>query len=242
MRRSTILLLALLPLWAAGCDDFNLTGAWRDRPVLVDGFDHEWGTVPGLQAAGVTVKAMNDESTLYLLLSADSGWAKRQLLGAFRQDLLIWFAPQGSSKATRGLKASLVPSPFWGFPQSLREEKPYLAAASRQLSFLKPGAADYPRPLAEGSREAAFAVGDELGQVVWELAVALRSDDPGVFSLDAQPGQRLLFGLQATPIHALDGQGAPAFHAGRRRRAVDQGLGGPQPVEIWGSLALARRP
>jgi hypothetical protein len=235
-------LLVLAPLGAAGCNDFNLASVWRDREVKVDGFDHEWGSVPGLQAEGVTVKAMNDESTLYLLLSADSGWAKRQLLGAFHQDLLIWFAPEGSPKATRGLKASLVPSPFWGFPQSLREEKPYLAAASQQLSFLKPGAADYPRPLAEESREAAFAVGDELGQVVWELAVALRSGDPAVFSLDAQPGQRLLFGLQATPIHALDGQGAPAFHAGRRRQAADQGLGGPQAVEIWGSLALARRP
>jgi hypothetical protein len=235
-------MLALLPLLAAGCNDFNLASSWKDREVKVDGYDHEWGAVEGLQAEGVTVKAMNDESTLYLMLSADSGWAKKQLLGVFHQDLLIWFAPQGSAKATRGLKASLVPSPFRNLPQSLRDERPYLEAASHQLSFIKPGDAEYPRPLAEGSKEAAFEVGDEVGEVVWELAVPLKSDDRHAFSLDAKPGQLLLFGLQATPIHALDGLGAPAFTAGRRRHSVDPGLGGPQPVEIWGSLALAAHP
>jgi len=242
MRRVKFLMMALLPLLVAGCDDFSLASAWKDREVKVDGYDHEWAAVEGLQAEGVTVKAMNDEGTLYLMLSADSGWAKKQLLGVFHQDLLIWFAPQGSAKATRGLKASLVPSPYQNLPQSLREEKPYLEAASHQLSFIKPGDADYPRPLAEGSKEAAFEVGDEVGEVVWELAVPLKSGDPHAFSLDAKPGQLLLFGLQATPIHALDGMGAAEFRPGRRRRAVDQGLGGPQPVEIWGSLALASHP
>ena len=242
MQRAKFLMLALLPFLAAGCDEFNLASSWKDREVKVDGFDHEWSAVEGLQAEGVTVKAMNDEATLYLMLSADSGWAKKQLLGVFHQDLLVWFAPEGSAKATRGLKASLMPSPFRSLPQTLRDEKPYLEAASHQLSFIKPGDAEYPRPLAEGSSEAAFAVGDEVGEVVWELAVALKSDDPHAFALDAKPGQLLLFGLQATPIHALDGLGAPAFTAGRRRRSVDPGYGGPQPVEIWGSLALASRP
>jgi len=60
------------------------------KPVVVDGRSTEWQVMPVSEAGNFGFRAMNDDSTLYLLISATTDKGLAILIGAFHQDVTLW--------------------------------------------------------------------------------------------------------------------------------------------------------
>jgi uncharacterized membrane protein YgcG len=69
----------------------TLQGLWPAGPVQIDGRATEWSEMPVVEDGGVSFRAMNDESNLYLLLRGANDDGRILLSGRYRQNLTLWF-------------------------------------------------------------------------------------------------------------------------------------------------------
>lgn len=98
-------LLALVLALAAGRADAGLFGRskvasrWTMIRLAVNGDDSEWADSSAFEEDGLSVLAMNDKESLYLLVTAHTREARDQLSGESHQDLTLWFV--GADGKTR---------------------------------------------------------------------------------------------------------------------------------------------
>jgi hypothetical protein len=105
MSASRLFALAAILALAAGRADAGFFGRskvdsrWTAVRIAVNGDDSEWAESSAFEEDGLSVLAMNDAESLYLLLTAHTRESRDQLSGESRQDLTLWFV--GADGKTR---------------------------------------------------------------------------------------------------------------------------------------------
>lgn len=73
---------------------------WPEKPVEIDGRATEWSEMPVVEVEGLSFRAMNDASNLYLLIRGANPGGRSLLGGNYRQNVTVWFLkPDHKSKA-----------------------------------------------------------------------------------------------------------------------------------------------
>ena len=83
----------------------ELSSAWRDSEIFIDGIDNEWGSATIYAAkAKVSITLINDSQDIYIQLCSRDRQVHAQILG---MGLTIWFDPDGGKKKTFGIRFPL---------------------------------------------------------------------------------------------------------------------------------------
>ena len=98
----TYSLLFSLTIMLIGCEIPELKSRWRDREIVVDGKESEWGNyIQYYHEKSKTIICMfNDETYLYIKVSTPNRMMQQQLTV---QGFTIWFDPECSQKKTFGI-------------------------------------------------------------------------------------------------------------------------------------------
>ena len=73
---------------------------WPEKPVEIDGRATEWSELPVVEVEGLSFRAMNDASNLYLLIRGANPDGRSLLGGNYRQNVTLWILkPDHKSKA-----------------------------------------------------------------------------------------------------------------------------------------------
>jgi hypothetical protein len=76
-----------------------LRSTWPEKPVQIDGRANEWSLMPVIEEEGLSFRAMNDASNLYLLVRGTADEGRTLLSGKYRQNVTFWFLkPDGKSR------------------------------------------------------------------------------------------------------------------------------------------------
>jgi hypothetical protein len=97
MRARRLLSFAVVLVLSSGAARAGLFGRsrlasrWTAVKIAVNGDDAEWIDSSAFEEDGLSILAMNDAESLYLLLTAHTREARDQLSGESHQDLTLWF-------------------------------------------------------------------------------------------------------------------------------------------------------
>ena len=69
----------------------SIASVWTDQPAQIDGRATEWAEQPVMEDGGVSIRAMNDATMLYVLLTGTSSEGRITLAGLYRQAVTLWF-------------------------------------------------------------------------------------------------------------------------------------------------------
>jgi hypothetical protein len=70
---------------------YSVQSLWPEKPVQIDGRATEWSEWPLVEAKGLSGRAMNDASYLYLLIRGANSDGRTLLSGTYRQNVTTWF-------------------------------------------------------------------------------------------------------------------------------------------------------
>lgn len=77
----------------------NVASVWTNKPVDIDGRATEWAEQPVMEDNGVSIRAMNDATTLYVLFTGTTNEGRITLAGLYRQAVTLWLMkPDGKTK------------------------------------------------------------------------------------------------------------------------------------------------
>ena len=68
----------------------TVSSLWPDKPVQIDGRAVEWSDMPVVEDSGMSFRAMNDASYLYLLIRGTTADGRVLLAGNYRQNMTFW--------------------------------------------------------------------------------------------------------------------------------------------------------
>lgn len=77
---------------------------WTDAPAPMDGADSKWSALEEYDGPGLEMRAMNDDSNLYLSVSSDRRDGRALLSGAFRQDITLWIVDRDGKTRAWGIR------------------------------------------------------------------------------------------------------------------------------------------
>jgi hypothetical protein len=69
----------------------SVESLWPEKPVQIDGRATEWSEMPVVEDGGLSFRAMNDASNLYLLICGTNSDGRVILAGKYRQNVTLWF-------------------------------------------------------------------------------------------------------------------------------------------------------
>lgn len=164
---------------------------WADKPVKIDGKESDWYTDEECDDAGLSLRAMNDASNLYLLIMADGRDGRALLSGAFRQDFTLWFLGPDHKSRGWGIRSpfSTLGPPDKGTLDEIElGGAPTIGDIDPELVFAR-GAAVSTAPWAT---DIEFRVGLSGKNPVYELRIPLSKFGAG--------GRSILFDLTASKI------------------------------------------
>jgi len=137
----------------------SIASRWTDKPVPVNGIDMEWGQTNVLEDAGLTFRARNDSSNLYLMIATNGREGRSLLTGTYRQDVTFWFlGPNGKTKTWGICLAFSRFEKSTGGAEDKREGPAGEAGPERPAATADQGSCDgfVPRPYQERGRDAPF--------------------------------------------------------------------------------------
>jgi hypothetical protein len=200
--KTHFLKLGLLALLASGCSGLPLKSAWSQGPQPLDADASRWASISPTAQTDLELSAMNDGNTLTLFLRSQARHVKAQVLGAYGQELRLWFDPQCRKRRINGLSLSFSPPKDKAYPFKAAEEWTYLSASGRHLAILMPGKEAYAAALSGAAAALPLQVQVPKGELAVEIQVPLKAGQGRPWGLDARPGQDLDFMVETTPISA----------------------------------------
>lgn len=102
-RKTTLALAAAAVLAAAASAGLfgrdKVLSLWTDKPLAVDANDTDWKDSSAFESEGLSVQAMNDGESLWLMVTAHTRDARDLLVGETKQDVALWFlTPDGKAR------------------------------------------------------------------------------------------------------------------------------------------------
>ncbi len=249
-----------------GCEKVSFDSRWRDREVIVDGHDTEWGGARYLvDKKDVTIGIMKDDQHLYLRLSSPDRATQWKIA---RHGFTVWFDPDGGTGRVLGVSYPLA-------AEADRMRMPYNRAADPaitpdptpaavdSLAITIPGEKE-PRRLSRA--EAAdtgieAALGYDGNVLVYELKLPLARTADSPYAVDMAPSGVIGIGFVTAEVD-LDAiqrerqrteRTIPGSGSGMITRPDDQRndetrdrnlmrLRAPVPVDVWAKTRLATPP
>jgi hypothetical protein len=198
----------------------KLDSRWTVVAVAINGDDVEWKESSAFEEDGLSVLAMNDALSLYLLVTAHTREARDQLSGESHQDVTLWFV--GADGKTRD----------WGARIPFSHRSP-LTSALRDPAGLDPepefvhyeGTAISTASLPGDVQDRLAASGR---RPIWELKIPLKR-----LAISPEKAVAMDFVLNAPPAGTKRPQPARAPEKGDRK-----GEGHPEEL-VWNALSYA---
>jgi hypothetical protein len=262
MKLHTASLVLLSIVLAAGVQTLHardkharLDSRWPASPVTVDGSPADWpGPLVPFNDQPVSMAAVNDGESLFVVLTASDRTARMQIL---RQGLIVWFDAAGKDRKRFGMKFPIgvglseedfrgrrrgggeAPSgsgdreapPRGGAPQDASIEPP------NRLEILGSSKDDARSFTADKAPGIEVKVGQAEGQLTYELRVPLESNDAHPYAVGARPGALISVGLEMPKFERPEGRGREGGGGGGGRRGPGGGgMGGGGIGGIGGGM------
>lgn len=216
-----IYLLLLPALALSGCKKMELSSAYPDREITVDGDYSDWqGALTYLEKKNISVGLLNDDKYLYVCLATNDRKLQMQML---RMGFTLWFDAAGGSKKNFGIH---YPLGLIDNGISMRE----IAKQRREgiitgFSNLRMSEFEIWGRKKEDKQRYRLAeikglqlkLSNQNGMLVYELKVPLFKNGENPFAIGAKKGQSIGMGLE-TP--------EPDFSAPRDRESRNRDSGG----------------
>jgi hypothetical protein len=250
----------------------QIDSAWRDHDIVVDGSPSEWpSALVQFEQQPLSVAAVNDGDSLYLVLTTSDWDARAQIL---RQGLIVWFDNAGGDKKRFGIRypVGMEPGEFRGRggrrgapsddPQA-GETRPRGRGVDEfeqppdRLELLGAKKEDNRTYTLDKAPGIAAKIGNVEGTLVYELKVPLAKSDDHPYAIDAKPGALIGVGLETPRVErpsggfggggmggGMGGRGGGGYGGmgGGRRGGMERGgYAQMKPMKGWIVLKLAAR-
>ena len=262
--------LIMMLCFMAGCGMIDLKSHWRNRPVIIDGKNSEWGnSLVLLNDKETSIGILNDSDFIYIGLVTTNRNLRSQVV---RRGMTFWFDVEGGKDEKFGVH---YPLGFDAAPPSTEEgvdgeNQPSMAQkdlTSDDLEIEGPGKDDHhPMTFAEaGGIEAKYKVAN--GVLVYELKVPISEKSTSPFTVGAKSGTVIGVGAETSNTknppkssegisgggggrgEGMGGEGGGGYGGGggRRHRGSGEGGGKPpsggqgEPFTMWAKVQLAVR-
>jgi hypothetical protein len=228
-RHSRHLLLASLCLMA-GCGMIDLKSHWRNRPVVIDGRNTEWGTsLVLLDDKETSIAILNDSDFIYIGIVSTNRNLRNQVA---RRGMTLWFDVEGGKDQKFGVHYPMGydvthPEPDAGSDAGGQPSMTQNTMPVDDLEIEGPGKDDHhPMTFAEAPGiEAKYKIAN--GVLVYEMKVPLSDKSTSPFTIGAKSGTVIGVGAEtsnakSTPKPSEDVSGG----GGRGGMGGEGGYGG----------------
>jgi hypothetical protein len=193
----TIMFLCLM----AGCGMIDLKSHWRNRPVVIDGKNTEWGnSLVLLDDKETSIGILNDSDFIYIGLVSTNRNLRSQVV---RRGITFWFDVGGGKDEKFGIHYPLGfnavrPSTENGTDAENQSSTVQKDLPSDDLEIEGPGKDDHhPMTFAEaGGIEARYKIAN--GVLVYELKVPLSDKSSSPFAIGTKSGALIGVGAETS--------------------------------------------
>ena len=199
-RNSRHILIASL-CCMAGCGMIDLKSHWRNRPVVIDGRNTEWGTsLVLLDDKETSIAILNDSDFIYIGMVSTNRNLRNQVA---RRGMTIWFDVEGGKNQKFGVHYPMGfdisrPEPEAGSDAESQSSMPQNTTPVDDLEIEGPGKDDHhPMTFAEaGGIEAKYKITN--GVLVYEMKVPLSDKSTSPFTVGAKTGAVIGVGAETS--------------------------------------------
>ena len=185
----------------AGCGMIDLKSHWRNRPVVIDGKNTEWGnSLVLLDDKETSIAILNDSDFIYIGLVSTNRNLRGQVA---RRGITFWFDVEGGKDEKFGVHYPLGfdavrPSPENGTDADSQSSTVQKDLPTDDLEIEGPGKDDHhPMTFAEaGGIEAKYKIAN--GVLVYELKVPLSDKSSSPFTIGAKSGALIGVGAETS--------------------------------------------
>jgi uncharacterized membrane protein YgcG len=193
--------LILILCFVAGCGMIDLKSHWRNRPVVIDGKNSEWGTsLVLLDDKETSIGILNDSDYIYIGLVSTSRNLRSQVM---RRGITFWFDVEGGKDEKFGVHYPLTFDALHSSPENGTDADNQSSAMQKDLpvddlEIEGPGKDDHhPMTFAEaGGIEAKCKIAN--GVLVYELKVPLSEKSTSPFTIGAKSGTLIGVGAETS--------------------------------------------
>jgi|tagenome__1003787_1003787.scaffolds.fasta_scaffold20524160_1 hypothetical protein len=216
-RATTTLLVAGIIVTLAATGTVHLTSQRRDADIAIDGrYDDWYGSLQPLGDAPVSVQALNDDTYLYLRLTASDPSTRMEIV---RRGFTVWFDPAGGTKKKLGIRYPVVEEgaggggegherggrgrPSGEHPAGDIEQRDDILVPDR-VDVLGPGKDDARSLTRDHLPGVAVALHLQQGVLQYELRVPLARTTAQPYALETQGGKTIGVGFETgkMPSHS----------------------------------------
>src|SRR3954469_7015236 len=216
-RATTTLLVAGIIVTLAATGTVHLTSQRRDADIAIDGrYDDWYGSLQPLGDAPVSVQALNDDTYLYLRLTASDPSTRMEIV---RRGFTVWFDPAGGTKKKLGIRYPVVEEGAGAseeghgrggrgrrggeHPAGDTEQRDDIHVSDR-VDILGPGKDDARSLTREHLPGLAVALHLQEGVLQYELRVPLARTTEQPYGLETQGGKTIGVGFETgkMPSHS----------------------------------------
>jgi hypothetical protein len=261
-------ILVCLASATCGCSSaIELSSAWRDREVVVDGSDSDWqGATTYIKGSNLALGIRNDNDYLYTCVIMMDRQMQMQMMAS---GFTVWFDPEGGKNRAFGIHFPLgmqgqQPPTALGGRSSPEEAQKLIEQSQRELEIIGPekeARERMPLMLAQGIKA---KLGNDEGFLVYELSVPLRKSADHPYAIGINGRQAVGIGFETTELNPEmmkeqfggmggggRGRGGPPTGGGGRPAGGGRPPGGgppgmgppggerPEPLELWTRVQLA---
>ena len=261
------IILVCVAFASYGCSTaVELSSAWSDRDVVVDGSDSDWqGATTYIKGSNLALGVRNDSEYVYACIIFNDHQNQMQVLAS---GLTVWFDAAGGQKKAFGVRFPLGMQgnqPPAGIERRTEPEddRQLIKQLQSELEVIGPGKDDRERMPSMVAQGITAKLGNRQGVLVYELRVPLRKSASNPYAIDMGEGQFLGIGFETTGLNPETlkdrpggmggggsgrggppqaGGGMPPGGGGPPRGGPPGMQGGgrqPEPLKLWTRVQLA---
>jgi len=199
----TIILVVLI----SGCNDPEMDSRWRDREIIVDGDDSEWGNYIQHydEETRIVFCMFNDDNDLYIKLSSPNRTIQGQFIGL---GLTVWFDPEGGKDKKFGIHFPIgmqggAMEMMSGREKSAGTEdtdqiQKRLEASQQEIELIGPGKNErYTMPVDEAALTGIHVrIGKPKGSIIYELKIPLAFSDEHPYAIGTTADKKIGVGFE----------------------------------------------
>ncbi|MDO8549856.1 MAG: hypothetical protein Q7S39_06875 [Ignavibacteria bacterium] len=234
MKKIFMLLLAIIPIFLSGCGNEEVKSIWNDNAIVIDGNQTDWlGKLKYLADEKSAVGIANDCENLYLCLATSDTSKMFQL---FITGFTVWFEPQNGRERI-GIQYPLRSDEIDGM-MSMRNrqggQRPDFNVRldefkSSQTEFRIVNADNFPLTSYSLKNDIGINIdiGYQMGLLVYEMKIPLKSDLAGDHILNLSPGDEFSLGFESGEFNRGSfGKRGEGSGFGMGNTPPDGGMGG----------------